>query len=191
MLRDLFNKEHPFLMQALGGVVAVIIMIPIGIYVVTNVLSAPAPQAAIQYAVPGNADRNPAPATGQGGGNNNAGGGAPGNNARTGQNPGTNAGATTCASSPCTVKMEAGPNGTYVFNPATLTVKAGTTIDFKDIGGVAHNIVPNPSFKDPSNPINRTAINTDNYSVKLTQKGTFHYECIVHLPSMVAQITVQ
>jgi len=50
--------------------------------------------------------------------------------------------------------------------------------------------VPNTAYHDAATPINRPAINTQSYSVKLTQKGTFHYECQVHLPQMVAQVTV-
>jgi len=180
MLRNLFNQRHPFLMQALGGVIAVIIFVPIGIWVVFNVVTAPAPQAAIQYSVPSNGQASPQAATGTNGGNNSA----------QRQTPASGgSGGATCSSKTCTVQMKLGSNG-YVFDPAVLTVKAGTTVTFKDIGGVPHNEVPNTAYHDPATPINKTAIDAKDYTVTLAKKGTFHYECQVHLPSMIGQITV-
>ena len=85
--------------------------------------------------------------------------------------------------------MKLGSNG-YVFDPAVLTVKAGTTVTFKDIGAVAHNEVPNTTYHEPGNPINQPNIQAKDYTVTVTKKGTWHYECIVHLPTMIGQITV-
>ncbi len=182
MLRNLFNQRHPFLMQALGGLIAVIIFIPIGIWVIFNVVTAPPPQAAIQYTAPTNSQASPQAATGTNGGNNSAQRPTPASGG---------SGGATCATKTCTVLMKLGPNaGTYVFDPAVLTVKAGTTVTFKDVGGVIHNIVPNPTYHDSSNPINRPAYNAQDYTVPLSQKGTFHYECQIHLPTMIGQITV-
>ena len=181
MLRNLFNQRHPFLMQALGGLIAVVIAVPIGIWVVLSVVNGPAPQAAIQYAQPNSTQPSPEAATGTNGGNGSA-------QRKTPEAGGS--GGATCSSKTCTIQMKLGSNG-YVFDPAVLTVKAGTTVTFKDVGGVVHNIVPNMTYHDPSTPINRPAFNAQDYTVMLNQKGTFHYECQIHLPSMIGQLTVQ
>lgn len=180
MLRNLFNQRHPFLMQALGGLIAVVLAIPIGVWVVRSVVNGPAPQAAIQYAQPSNDQASPQAATGTNGGNNSA--------QRKTPAAGGSGGAS-CSSKACTVQMKLGSNG-YVFDPAVLTVKTGTTVTFKDVGGVTHNEVPNTTYHEPGNPINQPNYSPKDYTVTLIKKGTWHYECAIHLPSMIGQITV-
>ena len=87
-----------------------------------------------------------------------------------------------------TVKMEQGSSG-FIFSPAKLTVHVGDTVKWVDIGGIPHNIVGRDSFS--KKVIKKTAIDTKGYKVTFKKKGTYKYECQVHLPGMVAQITVK
>jgi len=186
--RNLPNRGHSSLTHTLGSVVALIVMIPVTTWVVFDVATSRPSRGVATNAMPGILDHNPATMFGQRGGNNAA-PGAPAHAPRAGRRPG-GARQPACASSICIIKMEAGANGAYVFNPSTLSVKAGATITFRDIGGVVHNIVPDPTFKDPATPIDRADYNAKDYTVKLARTGVFHYRCVLHLPSMVGQITV-
>jgi len=87
-----------------------------------------------------------------------------------------------------TVKMEPGKGG-YVFYPAKLTIKAGDSVLFQDVNAVPHNIIGlnAASLK----VINRASVNAKSYKVTFNKKGTYNYECQVHLPEMVGQITVK
>ena len=80
------------------------------------------------------------------------------------------------------------------FSPATLTVKAGTTIMFVDQDTVApHNVyftgVPNGAANP--NPANVPVLTKgDTYNVTLTTPGTYTYICQFHPGWMKATIVV-
>jgi len=171
---NFFSRRHPLIMQALGGLIAVIVMIPIGIYVFQSVFNSPAPEtAASSYAVP------PAATVAA---NHNSTSAGP-----SGAAPGASIGG---AGKTYTVKMQpvAGKPGQYEFNPSNVSIKAGTTVNWVDADTMVHNIIgTNPTA---TGFINKTATDTTSYSLMFRKKGTYKYECTVHLPTMVAQITV-
>ena len=78
-----------------------------------------------------------------------------------------------------TVKIE-----NFTFNPAILTVKAGTTITFENADDIPHSIVEKAaSFK--SKPMDTG----ETFKVTLSTAGTVDYFCGLH-PHMVGQIIV-
>lgn len=170
-MRDFFRRPHPWIMQGLGGLIAVIVIIPIGVYVWINVLSTNSGQAAPQPLAP------PAAVTPAGA-----------QSAQTPQTGTTGGGAQASAHGHVyTITMEPNSNGAYVFSPASITIHTGDTIHWVDKNATPHNIV---GLGNAASLINRTAINTDPYSVTFGKAGTYHYECQVHLPTMVGVIKV-
>ncbi len=167
---NFFSRRHPLIMQALGGLIAVIVMIPVGIYVFQSVFNSPAPETAVRPLAP------PPAVTAASSSSTGA--------------TGTPTGATGSTTQGITIKMQpvAGKPGQYVFNPANVSIKSGTTVNWVDADPTLHNIVG-------SNPtaigfINKTAVDATSYSLTFHKKGVYKYECQVHLPEMVGQITV-
>ena len=88
-----------------------------------------------------------------------------------------------------TVKMVPGKmKHMSYFQPANLTIKVGDSVQWVDANKVGHDIV---GVGAVSKVINRVAVNVAPYKVTFTKKGAYKYECYVHLPEMVGQITVK
>lgn len=111
--------------------------------------------------------------------------------------PTVGAATSTGTAAPGTVYLPQGAGGPPQnnFSPASITVKAGTTITFVDEDTDApHNVYftsvpsgatnPNPSGGPP------TLTDGDSYTVTLTTPGTYHYECQFHPGWMQATIVV-
>jgi plastocyanin len=70
------------------------------------------------------------------------------------------------------------------FNPATITVTAGTTITWTNKDAVAHTVTSKPAlFNSGSIATNGT------YSYTFATAGTFSYYCAIH-PTMTASVKV-
>ncbi|HEY6736422.1 MAG TPA: cupredoxin family copper-binding protein [Candidatus Saccharimonadia bacterium] len=72
------------------------------------------------------------------------------------------------------------------FSPAGLTVKAGTTVTWKNEDSVSHNVVETDGQAGPSSG---TLANGQTYSFAFSTPGTYHYHCSIH-PSMTGTVTV-
>jgi plastocyanin len=74
----------------------------------------------------------------------------------------------------------------FTFTPASLTVKAGTTVTWTNRDDIPHGIASSDNgFKKSK------ALDTDDsYSFTFTTPGTFKYFCYVH-PHMVGTIVVE
>jgi amicyanin len=74
----------------------------------------------------------------------------------------------------------------FSFAPATLTVKAGTTVTWINKDDIPHGVgATNNAFKKSP------ALDTDDkYSFTFTTPGTYQYFCYLH-PKMVGTIVVQ
>ena len=74
----------------------------------------------------------------------------------------------------------------FSFTPATLTVKAGTTVTWTNKDDIPHGIASsNNAFKKSG------ALDTnDGYSFTFTTPGTYQYFCYLH-PHMVGSIVVE
>ena len=82
-MRQFFRRPHPWLMQALGGLIAVIAIIPVAAYVFVAVINAKTPAEPVAFAPPpsaqsGTAPATPAPSPGGGGPSPSGGGQASG-----------------------------------------------------------------------------------------------------------------
>ena len=74
----------------------------------------------------------------------------------------------------------------FSFTPATLTVKAGTTVTWTNKDDIPHGIASsNNAFKK-----SRALDTDDGYSFTFTTPGTYQYFCYLH-PHMVGSIVVE
>ena len=87
------------------------------------------------------------------------------------------------------------PGGTTVclttsntFNPATLTVTAGTAVAFTNGSGITHNVTFDAVTGAPASSANYAS---GTFNATFNTKGTFPYHCTIHGQSMSGTITVQ
>ena len=74
----------------------------------------------------------------------------------------------------------------FSFTPATLTVKAGTTVTWTNQDDIPHGIgSANNAF-----PKSKALDTDDSYSFTFTTPGTYQYFCYLH-PKMVGSIVVE
>ncbi len=71
------------------------------------------------------------------------------------------------------------------FNPATITVAAGTTIKWTNKDLVAHTVTSSSTFPFDSGSIGSNGT----WSFTFTTAGNFQYKCTFH-PSMIATVVV-
>lgn len=73
----------------------------------------------------------------------------------------------------------------FMFNPASLTVKAGSTVTWVNMDDEPHTVVSDTGlFKSGGMDTN------ESYSFKFDKPGTYHFACSIH-PRMVGTIVVQ
>jgi plastocyanin len=72
----------------------------------------------------------------------------------------------------------------FTFNPATITVRVGTKVEWTNNDDIPHTVVEtNGKFRS-------AALDTeDKFSFTFTQAGTFDYFCSLH-PTMVGKVVV-
>jgi len=71
------------------------------------------------------------------------------------------------------------------FGPATLTVKTGTTVTWKNNDGIAHTVTSNDGTTFDSGTLAAGA----SFSFTANTAGTFAYHCTIH-PGMTATLIV-
>lgn len=175
-MRNFFNRPHPWLMQGVGGFIALVVVIIIGVFSYGKIANSASDQGTRLYSVP---------QSGAMGDSSAMGGSTPTvNSSNNGAAVKSGPGGTKIY----TVKMQPGPNGTFVFAPSSLTIHVHDTVQWQDVNSVPHNII---GLGSAAKLIDRTTINTQPYTARFTAAGTYHYECQVHLPTMVAAITVR
>lgn len=98
------------------------------------------------------------------------------------------AGASADSTSPSSPSPTASPTlvviKDFAFKPATLTIKPGTTVQWRNDDGVPHTATASGGAFDSHN-LDRGAT----YTFTFTKPGTYAYVCSYH-PSMTATITV-
>jgi len=73
----------------------------------------------------------------------------------------------------------------FMFAPAALTVKAGSTVTWTNHDDEPHTVVSDTGL------FRSAALDTnESFSFKFDKPGTYHYACSIH-PRMVGTITVQ
>jgi len=98
--------------------------------------------------------------------------------------------AATQAGNAQTVMITTDSSGTFAFSPATLTIKAGTTVTWKNTTAVGHTVTSDDGKSFDSGTANPIAAQSGTFSFTFKTPGTFAYHCSIH-PFMKATIIVQ
>lgn len=73
----------------------------------------------------------------------------------------------------------------FMFAPVTLTIKAGSTVTWKNTDDEPHTVVSDTGL------FRSSALDTnESFSFSFDKPGTYHYACSIH-PRMVGTIVVQ
>lgn len=96
----------------------------------------------------------------------------------------------TQASNTQMVMITTDSSGSFAFSPATLTIKAGTTVTWKNATAVGHTVTSDDGKSFDSGTSNPIAAQGGTFSFTFTKAGTFPYHCEIH-PFMKATIIVQ
>jgi len=89
-----------------------------------------------------------------------------------------------------TVMIITDSSGSFAFSPATLTIKAGTTVTWKNTTAIAHTVTSDDGKSFDSGMANPITAQGGMFSFTFTTPGTFAYHCTIH-PFMKATIIVQ
>jgi plastocyanin len=81
-------------------------------------------------------------------------------------------------------------SGSFAFSPASLTIKAGSTVMWKNMTQAAHTVTSDDGKSFDSGSANPIAAQTGTFSFTFNTPGTFAYHCSIH-PFMKATIIVQ
>lgn len=96
----------------------------------------------------------------------------------------------TQASSAQMVMITTDSSGSFAFSPANLTIKAGTTVTWKNATTVGHTVTSDDGKSFDSGTSNPIAAQGGTFSFTFSKAGTFPYHCEIH-PFMKATIIVQ
>lgn len=89
-----------------------------------------------------------------------------------------------------TVMIMTDSSNPFAFSPTTLTIKAGTTVVWKNVTSVAHTVTSDDGKSFDSGSSNPITPQSGTYSFKFATPGTYAYHCTFH-PFMKATIIVQ
>jgi amicyanin len=89
-----------------------------------------------------------------------------------------------------TVMIITDSSGSFAFSPASLTIKAGTTVTWKNTTAASHTVTSDDGKSFDSGASNPIAAQTGTFSFTFTTAGTYAYHCAIH-PFMKATIIVQ
>ena len=89
-----------------------------------------------------------------------------------------------------TVMIITDSSGSFAFSPTSLTIKAGTTVTWKNTTTVGHTVTSDDGRSFDSGTTNPIAAQSGTFSFTFTTAGTFAYHCSIH-PFMKATIIVQ
>jgi len=96
----------------------------------------------------------------------------------------------TQASNTQMVMITTDSSGSFAFSPATLTIKAGTAVTWKNATAVGHTVTSDDGKSFDSGTSNPIAAQGGTFSFTFAKPGTFPYHCEIH-PFMKATIIVQ
>jgi plastocyanin len=81
-------------------------------------------------------------------------------------------------------------SGSFAFSPASLTIKSGTTVTWKNTTAVPHTVTSDDGKSFDSGTANPIAAQSGTFSFTFATPGTFAYQCAIH-PFMKATISVK
>ena|SRR5215469_11258506 len=87
------------------------------------------------------------------------------------------------------VRMVEKTPGHYTFDPATITIKAGSAVVWINTSDGKHTVTSDPGAPSSFNTPNIVTQNQI-YVLMFTTPGTYHYHCTIHPATMKATITV-
>jgi plastocyanin len=87
------------------------------------------------------------------------------------------------------VKMVEKTPGHYTFDPAAITIKAGTVVVWINMSDGKHTVTSDPGAPSAFNTTNVVTQN-QTFALMFTTPGTYHYRCTIHPATMKATITV-
>jgi plastocyanin len=87
------------------------------------------------------------------------------------------------------VQMIENPPGHYLFQPASMTIKAGTVVVWIDNSDAPHTVTSDPGAPSPFNTTSNVT-QGHTFALVFNTPGTYHYHCNIHPTSMKAVITV-
>ena len=89
-----------------------------------------------------------------------------------------------------TVMIITDSSGSFAFSPASLMIKVGTTVTWKNTTAVSHTVTSDDGKSFDSGTTNPITPQSGTFSFTFTTAGTFAYHCEIH-PFMKATIIVQ
>lgn len=89
-----------------------------------------------------------------------------------------------------TVMIITDSSGSFAFSPASLTIKAGTTVKWENTTQAPHTVTSDDGKSFDSGSANPISAQGGTFSFTFNTPGTFAYHCSIH-PFMKATIIVQ
>lgn len=87
------------------------------------------------------------------------------------------------------VSITTDSSGNYTFSPATITIKAGTTVVWTNMSGAPHTVTSDDGKTFDSGIGNPIAASGGTFKFTFNTAGTFAYHCQIH-PYMKAKVVV-
>ncbi len=87
------------------------------------------------------------------------------------------------------VQMVENPPGHYIFQPAAITIKAGTVVVWIDNSDAPHTVTSDPGAPSAFDTSSKVT-SGKTFALVFTTPGVYHYHCNLHPATMKATITV-
>jgi len=87
------------------------------------------------------------------------------------------------------VQMIENPPGHYIFQPASITIKAGTVVVWIDNSDAPHTVTSDPGAPSAFNTTSNVT-QGKTFALLFSMPGTYHYHCNIHPTTMKAVVTV-
>ena len=87
------------------------------------------------------------------------------------------------------VQMVENPPGHYIFQPASITITAGSIVIWIDNSDAPHTVTSDPSAPSAFNTT-QNVTQGKTFALQFNQAGTYHYHCNIHPTTMKAVIDV-
>jgi plastocyanin len=87
------------------------------------------------------------------------------------------------------VQMMENPPGHYIFQPVSVTIKAGSIVLWIDNSDAPHTVTSDPGAPGAFNTT-QNVTQGKTFTLQFNQTGTYHYHCNIHPTTMKAVIDV-
>ena len=90
---------------------------------------------------------------------------------------------------PIVVQMVENPPGHYIFQPASITITAGSVVVWIDNSDAPHTVTSDPGAPSAFNTT-QNVTEGKTFALQFNQAGTYHYHCNIHPTTMKAVVDV-